>query len=87
MACRIETQTLLTSSHSQTVVEKTDVDKINWKRNAVFVAFGGFYLGGCQWFIYVTCFRKLFPAMDVFANQVATLMSCPSRVACSWFRC
>jgi len=44
-------------------------DEIDWKRNLVFVAFGGLYLGGFQWFIYVTCFRRMFPAMDKFANQ------------------
>ena len=35
----------------------------------VFWAFGGLYLGGFQWFIYVTCFRRWWPGMQTFANQ------------------
>lgn len=30
---------------------------------------GGLYLGGFQWFIYVTCFRRWWPGMQTFANQ------------------
>lgn len=51
----------------QKYVEKKE--KIDWKRNAVFWAFGGFYLGGFQWLIYVTLFRRLWPGMSTFANQ------------------
>jgi len=45
---------------------KTEID---WKRNAVFTVFGGAYLGGFQWLIYVTAFRRWFPNMDKFAAQ------------------
>merc|ERR1719223_1761422 len=38
---------------------KRDWREINWQRNAVFVAFGCFYLGAVQWFVYVTLFTKL----------------------------
>jgi len=44
-------------------------EKIDWKRNAVFVAFGGLYLGMFQWFIYVTCFARLCPNAIKFANM------------------
>ena len=44
-------------------------DEINWKRNAVFAAFGCVYLGGLQWFIYVDVFKRLWPGMGQFANQ------------------
>merc|ERR1712048_341242 len=44
---------------------KNDID---WSRNAVFTAFGCFYLGCCQWFVYVTVFTKLCPNAIRFAN-------------------
>jgi hypothetical protein len=44
-------------------------DKIDWRRNMVFTVFGGAYLGGFQWLIYVTAFRRWFPNMDKFAAQ------------------
>lgn len=44
-------------------------EKIDWRRNLVFTAFGGAYLGGFQWLIYVTAFRRWFPNMDKFAGQ------------------
>ena len=44
-------------------------EQINWKRNAVFAAFGCVYLGGMQWFIYVDVFKKLWPGMAAFAAQ------------------
>jgi len=43
-------------------------DEIDWSRNAVFTAFGCFYLGAVQWFIYVTMFAKLCPNAIRFAN-------------------
>jgi len=51
----------------QKYIEKRD--EIDWKRNAVFVAFGCAYLGVFQWFIYVTLFKKWFPQTVKFANQ------------------
>lgn len=44
-------------------------EKIDWQRNAVFTAFGFGYLGCVQWFVYVDCFKRLFPGMAVFASQ------------------
>lgn len=43
--------------------------EIDWNRNLVFTCFGGAYLGGFQWFVYVTLFRRWFPQMDKFAAQ------------------
>ena len=51
----------------QKYVEKKE--RIDWKRNAVFLAFGFLYLGVLQWFVYVTLFKRWFPGMVKFANQ------------------
>ena len=51
----------------QRYIEKKE--EISWSRNAVFAAFGCFYLGGLQWFIYVDVFKRLWPGMATFANQ------------------
>ena len=53
---------------TQTCVEGKAVTEIDVKRNLVFVVFGAVYLGGFQWWIQVTQFRKWFPGMDRFAN-------------------
>lgn len=42
---------------------------IDWSRNAVFTAFGCFYLGAVQWFVYVTLFSKACPNAIRFANM------------------
>eukprot|EP00238_Polyblepharides_amylifera_P011820 CAMPEP_0196589810 /NCGR_PEP_ID=MMETSP1081-20130531/64656_1 /TAXON_ID=36882 /ORGANISM="Pyramimonas amylifera, Strain CCMP720" /LENGTH=254 /DNA_ID=CAMNT_0041912715 /DNA_START=264 /DNA_END=1028 /DNA_ORIENTATION=- len=52
---------------TQVVVEGKE--EIDWKRNGVFVMFGMVYLGGFQYWLQVTQFRKMFPTMDRFANQ------------------
>jgi hypothetical protein len=44
-------------------------EQIDWKRNAVFWCFGLGYLGMFQWYIYVTCFKRWFPGMALFASQ------------------
>jgi protein Mpv17 len=44
-------------------------EEIDWKRNAVFVAFGGMYLGVFQWWLYVIKFKQWFPTMGAFCNQ------------------
>ena len=44
-------------------------EQIDWRRNAVFVAFGGIYLGAGQWFLYQTLFARWFPGMAKFAAQ------------------
>lgn len=46
-----------------------DKEHIDWKRSGVFTAFGFFYLGCCQWFIYVTVFSRLCPNAIRFANS------------------
>jgi hypothetical protein len=38
------------------------------KRGMLFTAFGGIYLGGAQWFVYVTLFKKAVPDAIRFAN-------------------
>lgn len=43
--------------------------QFDWKRNAVFITFGCLYLGVFQWFVYVTCFKKLCPNAVKFANM------------------
>lgn len=42
---------------------------IDWSRNAVFTAFGCFYLGAVQWFVYVTLFSRACPNAIRFANM------------------
>ncbi|GBG30090.1 Hypothetical Protein FCC1311_063102 [Hondaea fermentalgiana] len=44
-------------------------EQIDWRRNMLFIMFGGAYLGLFQWFVYVRLFQRLFPAMDTFCNQ------------------
>ena len=51
----------------QKYIEKKE--EINWRRNAIFLAFGCIYLGGVQWFVYVDVFKRLWPGMAAFANQ------------------
>jgi len=53
---------------TQCVVEGKGITEIDVKRNFVFIVFGAVYLGGFQWWIQVTQFRKWFPGMDRFAN-------------------
>mmetsp|Transcript_41571 Transcript_41571/g.50420 ORF Transcript_41571/g.50420 Transcript_41571/m.50420 type:complete len:368 (-) Transcript_41571:413-1516(-) len=43
--------------------------EVDWTRVKVFTAFGCLYLGAFQWFVYVTCFKRLFPGMVEFTNQ------------------
>ena len=52
------------------IVQKAEgKDQIDWKRNAVFTAFGCVYLGAIQWFVYVTAFGRLCPNAIKFANM------------------
>jgi hypothetical protein len=51
----------------QKYIEKKET--IDWKRNGVFLVFGGVYLGGVQWFIYVTLFKRWWPGLATFASQ------------------
>jgi predicted amino acid-binding ACT domain protein len=49
----------------QKVVERRE--KVDWKRNSAFAAFGFIYLGGVQYSIYVNLFSKMFPRAAAFA--------------------
>ena len=48
---------------------KDTQEKFDFKRNAVFAAFGFGYLGCAQWFFYVTVMQRIFPNMGRFAEQ------------------
>lgn len=51
------------------IVQKAEGKKeVDWKRNAVFTAFGFAYLGAVQWFIYVSLFTRLCPNAIRFSN-------------------
>jgi predicted amino acid-binding ACT domain protein len=51
----------------QKVVERRE--KVDWKRNAAFAAFGFVYLGGVQYTLYVPVFGRLFPNAANFAAK------------------
>lgn len=51
----------------QKVVERRE--KIDWKRNGAFAAFGFIYLGGVQYALYVPIFGRLFPSAAAFAAK------------------
>lgn len=51
----------------QKVVEKRE--KIDWKRNAAFAAFGCVYLGGFQYVLFVPFFGRVFPKAASFAAK------------------
>ena len=46
----------------QKLVERKE--KVDWKRNAAFAAFGFFYLGGVQYGIYVQLFGRMLPSLS-----------------------
>jgi len=48
--------------------EGKDWNDIDWKRLGVFTVFGFAYLGGAQWFVYVTVFTRLCPNAVRFSN-------------------
>lgn len=54
----------------QKVVEQRE--KVDWKRNAAFAAFGFIYLGGVQYTLYVPVFGRLFPGAATFAAKPLT---------------
>eukprot|EP00966_Prymnesium_polylepis_P061237 1420504-Prymnesium_polylepis.2 len=49
----------------QSQLEKRE--RIDWQRNGTFAAFGFFYLGGVQYFLYVPLFSRLFPSAAAYA--------------------
>ncbi len=51
----------------QKVVERRE--KVDWRRNAAFAAFGFVYLGGVQYTLYVPVFGRLFPNAAKFAAK------------------
>eukprot|EP00667_Euglena_gracilis_P019658 EG_transcript_21116 len=58
-------QTSVADLMTQTLIERHPVD---WRRHLVFVSFGALYLGGFQYWLQVTMFRRLFPGMDRVAS-------------------
>ena len=74
---------------TQTVVEKKGPSEIDWKRNASFCLFGFGYLGGFQYWLQVTMFRRWFVGVDKFTNlsfaeklkDTAGLMTAAKQVA------
>mmetsp|Transcript_22680 Transcript_22680/g.25514 ORF Transcript_22680/g.25514 Transcript_22680/m.25514 type:complete len:272 (+) Transcript_22680:36-851(+) len=53
---------------AQIVGEKKSLNEVDLRRNLVFVVFGFAYLGGFQYWLMITKFRKWFPTMDRFAK-------------------
>jgi hypothetical protein len=51
----------------QITIEKKE--RIDWRRNAFFGAFGFFYLGGAQYALYVPLFGRIFPGAAEFAAK------------------
>jgi hypothetical protein len=51
----------------QKVVERKE--RVDWRRNAAFAAFGFVYLGGVQYALYVPIFSRIFPAAASFAAK------------------
>jgi len=57
------------TSLADLIVQKAEGRKnIDWDRNAIFTAFGCFYLGFVQWFVYVSIFTRLCPNAVRFSN-------------------
>jgi len=52
---------------AQLIVERRET--MDWRRNAVFVSFGFLYLGGFQYWLYVSRFTKWFPSTATFVNK------------------
>jgi len=52
----------------QVVVDKKNLDEIDYKRNGIFVVFGFAYLGGFQYWLLVNKFKKWFPSRQRFAS-------------------
>lgn len=57
------------TSLADLVIQKTEGREIDWRRNAIFAAFGAVALGGLQWVVYVEGFKRLFPACVKFASS------------------
>ncbi|GAX19032.1 hypothetical protein FisN_8Hh255 [Fistulifera solaris] len=53
----------------QTVAEGKQLSEVDWRRNGIFVVFGFVYLGGFQYWLMVTQYRRWFPTMDKFAKM------------------
>jgi len=67
-ATNIIIATVKTSIADLLVQKGEGKEKIDWKRNGVFTAFGFAYLGIAQWFIYVTVFTRVCPNAIRFSN-------------------
>ena len=53
---------------TQLTVEKKSLDRIDWRRNASFAVFGFLYLGGFQYWLQVTMFKRWFPGVERFTQ-------------------
>lgn len=62
------TKTAIADALVQQGEGKNTYDTFDFKRNAVFTAFGFAYLGVAQWFIYVTVFTRVCPHAVRFSN-------------------
>lgn len=67
-ATNIIVATVKTAAADAVIQNAEGKEKFDWNRLGVFTAFGCFYLGAVQWFIYVTVFSKLCPNAIRFAN-------------------
>lgn len=54
---------------AQVVVEKKEFSDISWKRNMIFVIFGGAYLGAFQGWLMINCYGRWFPTMAKFGSM------------------
>ena len=69
-------KTIIADLFTQTVIEGTSINNIDWTRNAVFGTFGFLYMGCFQYWLFNILFFKWFPgvtikqtAKKVFADQ------------------
>mmetsp|Transcript_439 Transcript_439/g.1702 ORF Transcript_439/g.1702 Transcript_439/m.1702 type:complete len:206 (-) Transcript_439:1627-2244(-) len=53
---------------TQTAVERRSLEDLDWRRNASFAVFGLLYLGGFQYWLQVTMFRRWFRGIDKFTE-------------------
>mmetsp|Transcript_2935 Transcript_2935/g.9797 ORF Transcript_2935/g.9797 Transcript_2935/m.9797 type:complete len:201 (-) Transcript_2935:205-807(-) len=53
---------------TQTVVEKKSLGDVDWRRNASFAVFGFLYLGGFQYWLQVTMFKRWFVGVERFTQ-------------------
>lgn len=67
----------------QTQVEKRE--KIDYKRVALFTAFGSVYFGAFQYFLYVKCFSKWFDAVRLSKMSIPAIFAEGGAARANWF--